>query len=181
MATEKYSVQINAPLDQVYALYTDLKNIPSWFPDAKSVENVSASMTTPGAGFTIRFQGRPNAVEEVLEVIPNKLHRRKFTQAQNGFGAWGVATIHFRAVNGGTEVEEQVEFGFLPRFLAPIMSALLDHQARAAIRSELEVFKVFAEKTNLHSRFPQSKPISLCRIEGSQNDCPLEIIFLMAL
>ena len=153
MATEKYSVQINAPLDQVYALYTTFENIPKWFPDAKSVENISVSMNTPGARFTIRFQGRPNAVEQVLEVIPNKLHRRKFTQAQNGIGAWGVAAIHFRVVNDKTEVEEKVEFGFLPGFLAPIMSALLDRQARAAIRSELEAFKVFAEK--------QSQPLEI--------------------
>jgi uncharacterized membrane protein len=146
MAIEKYSVQIDAPLEQVFALYTDLENISRWFPDAKSVENISASMTTPGAKFTIVFQGRPNAVEEVLEVIPNKLHRRKFTQAQNGVGAWGVAAIHFRVVGDKTEVEEHIEFGFLPRFLAPIMSALLDAQARSAIRSELEAFKLFAEK-----------------------------------
>jgi uncharacterized membrane protein len=146
MATETYSVQINAPLDQVYALYTDLENIPKWFPNAVKVEDVSASMTTPGAKFTIRFQGRPSAFEEVLEVIPNKLHRRKFSQAQNGVGAWGMAAIHFRVVGDKTEVEEQVEFGFLPGFLAPLLSALLDRQARSAIRSELEAFKVFAEK-----------------------------------
>ncbi len=157
MATEKYSVQINAPLDQVYALYTNLENIPKWFPNATQVENVSASMTTPGATFTIRFQGRPSAFEEVLEVLPNKLHRRKFTQAQNGVGAWGLAAIHFRVVNDKTEVEEQVEFGFLPRFLAPMMSALLDRQARAAIRSELEAFKVFAEKIQTPLEIPRGQ------------------------
>jgi uncharacterized protein YndB with AHSA1/START domain len=160
MAIEKYTVQIGAPLEQVYALYTNLENIPKWFPDAIRVENVSASMTTPGARFTIRFQGRPNAVEEVLEVVPNKLHRRKFTQAQNRVGAWGVAAIHFRAIEGGTEVEEQVEFGFLPSFLAPIMSALLDTQARTAICSELEAFKVFAENLSQPLEIPV-KPVNL--------------------
>jgi uncharacterized membrane protein len=146
MATEKYAVQIGAPLEQVYALYTKLENIPKWFPNAVAVEDATASMNTPGARFTIRFQGRPSAFEEVLEVIPNTLHRRKFTQAQNGVGAWGVAAIHFRVAGDKTEVEEQVEFGFLPRFLAPILSTLLNRQARSAIRSELEAFKVFAEK-----------------------------------
>jgi uncharacterized membrane protein len=154
MAFEKYAVQINAPLERVYALYTDFENIPKWFPDAKSVDSISASMTTPGADYTIRFKSRPKALEHVLEVIPNKLHRRKFTQAQNGVGAWGIAAIHFRAIEGGTEVEEQVEFGFLPRFLAAIMSALLDHQARVAIRSELEAFKVFAEKESQPLEIP---------------------------
>ena len=146
MATEKYSVQIKAPLERVYALYTDLNNLPRWFPHVRAVENATASMTTPGARFTIRFQGRPDAFEEVLEVIPNVLHRRKFVQAQGGVGAWGRAIIRFRAVPGGTEVEEEVEFGFLPRFLAPIMSVLMDKQARASIRSELHSFKVFTER-----------------------------------
>jgi uncharacterized membrane protein len=151
MAFEKYSVQIKSPLEQVYALYTEVQNIPRWFPDAKSVDNISASMTTPGAEYTIRFKSRPSAFEHVLEVIPNKLHRRKFTQTQGGIGAWGVAAIHFRAIEGGTEVEEEVEFGFLPRFLAPLMSALLDRQARVSIRSELASFKVFAENQTVQT------------------------------
>jgi uncharacterized membrane protein len=154
MAIETYSVQVNAPLEKVYALYTTLENIPKWFPDATGIENVSASMTTLGAKFTIRFNGRPNANEEVLEVILNKLHRRKFMQAQNGVGAWGVAAIYFRVVDDKTEVEEQVEFGFLPGFLAPILSALLDRQARAAIRSELEAFKIFAEQASQPLEIP---------------------------
>ena len=166
MGFVKYALQINAPLERVFALYTDVQNIPRWFPDVKNVEDVTGSMNQPGARFTIRFQGRPNAYEHVLEVIPNKLHRREFEQVQNGVGAWGKAAIHFRQVEGGTEVEEQVEFGFLPRFFAPLMSLLLGSQARNAIRSELASFKVFAEQesgisSNLENRQNEANPHQL--------------------
>jgi uncharacterized membrane protein len=161
MATEKYSVQINAPLEHVYALYTNLENLPRWFPHVRAVKNATASMTTPGARFTIRFDGKLDAFEEVLEVIPNVLHSRKFVQARGGMGAWGHAIIRFRAVPGGTEVEEEVEFGFLPGFLAPLMSVLLDRQARASIRSELNSFKTFAErKANPNSTLESSGRVS---------------------
>ena len=167
MAFEKYSVRIQAPLERVYALYTDLGNIPRWFPQARAVENATASMITPGARFTIRFQGRPDANEEVLEVVPNAMHRRKFVQAQGGLGAWGRAVIRFRAVEGGTEVEEEVEYGFLPGFLAPLLSALMDSQARAAIRSELYSFKTFAEREA--GKVPNSEAAPASRSASASN------------
>ncbi len=81
----------------------------------------------------------------MLEVIPKVLHRHKFVQARGRVGAWDHAIIRSRAVPGGAKVKEEVEFRFLSGFLAPLMSALLDQQARASIRSELNNFNTFVE------------------------------------
>jgi uncharacterized protein YndB with AHSA1/START domain len=141
----RFTTVIPAPLEIVYALFTDAERFPEWFPQARAVEHLSRPMTQVGSSFTIRFHGRPDAREEVLEVVPNTLHRRRFVQGQ-GIAAWGNVTVRFRAVNGGTELEEYIEYGFLPRFLEPFVSALLNNAARDAMAAELEAFKAFVTR-----------------------------------
>lgn len=144
--TAQFTVRIPAPLEQVYALYTDANTIPEWFPHARAVGNATGPMNSPGSRFTIRFDGRPDAHEHVLEVVPNAMHRREFVQAQGGIGAWGKVVVRFRTVQGATEVEETVEYGFQPAFLAPLLSALMDAQARRAMGAELQAFEAFVER-----------------------------------
>ncbi len=141
-----HSIQVPLSPELAFALYTDASRLTDWFPHVVRVEGLTAPMSQAGSRYTIRFRGVPDAVEEVLEVIPGELQRRRFVQAHAGTGAWGDARIAFRGVDGGTEITEAVEYGFLPAWLAPILRALTDRQARQAMRRELESFKMFVER-----------------------------------
>jgi uncharacterized protein YndB with AHSA1/START domain len=142
----RYAVQVPLSLERTFALYTDANRLTDWFPNATAVEHLTAPMSQPGSRFTIRFKGLPDANEEVLEVEPNRLQRRKFVQAQGGIGVWGDVRIHFRSVEGQTEVQEEVEYGFQPALLAPLLHVLSNARARTAMRRELEGFRMLAER-----------------------------------
>ena len=141
----RYSVRVPLNRERAFALYTNAERLTDWFPGAKAVENLTEPIDRPGARYTIRFHARPDAHEEVLEVVPDALHRRRFVQVSGGVGGWGDARIHLRTVNGETEIEENVEYGFQPAWLAGLLSVFYDAWTRKALQGELDGFKRLAE------------------------------------
>lgn len=139
-------VQINAPVSQVFAMHTSVERIPEWFPGAQSVSDVTAPMDQPGARYTIHFSKQPSAYEEVLDVTPNRYHRRRFTMQNPLMHIWGVATAEFETVAGGTAFELTLEYGFDPAWLSPLLETLMDTSIKGAVQREVNSFKAFVEK-----------------------------------
>ena len=146
MPTFRFAVEVPVTPQRAFELYTSAEHVPDWFPDARAVEDSTAAPDRVGARYTIRFHKRPDAFEEVLEIVPGALQRRVFTQTQGGIGVRGDVTIRFRTVSGGTEVEESVEYTFLPAGFAPLLGLLLNGYSRRAMREELEGFRDFVER-----------------------------------
>lgn len=142
----KFTTRIRAPHDRAFALLVTADRFPEWFPRVRAITDVTAPLDQPGARYTLRFRGLPDAKEEVLEVVPNALHRRKFVQAQGGVGAHGTTTLRFRPVGVQTDLEFETEYGFLPAFLAPVLSALMRTQAERAMRDEIASLVAFIER-----------------------------------
>ncbi len=142
----KFITRIRAPHDRAFRLLVTAERFPEWFPKVRAITDVTAPLDQPGARYRLRFRGMPDAFEEVLEVVPNALHRRKFVQAQGGVGAHGITTLRFWPVGLETDLEFETEYGFLPAFLAPVMSALMRTQAERAMRDEIASLVAFIER-----------------------------------
>ncbi len=142
----KFTTRIRAPHDRAFALLVTAERFPEWFPKVRAITDVTAPLDQPGARYTLRFRGLPDAKEEVLEVVPNALHRRKFVQASGGVGAHGITTLRFRPVGVETDLEFETEYGFLPAFLAPVMSVFLKPQAERAMCDEIASLVAFIER-----------------------------------
>jgi uncharacterized protein YndB with AHSA1/START domain len=140
----RFSIRVPLSRERAFTLYTDADRLTEWFPQARAVAHLTAPLDHPGSTYTIRFDGLPDAREEVLEIVPGVLQRRHFVQGR-GVSVWGEARIHFRTVDGETEVEEEVEYGYSPALLSPLLMALFDRTSRAAMRRELESFRRLAE------------------------------------
>jgi Polyketide cyclase / dehydrase and lipid transport len=142
----KFTTRIRAPHDRAFRLLVTAERFPEWFPKVRAITDVTAPLDQPGARYTLRFRGMPDAKEEVLEVVPNALHRRKFVQVSGGVGAHGITTLRFRPVGVETDLEFETEYDFLPAFLAPVISALLRTQAERAMRAEIASLAAFIER-----------------------------------
>jgi uncharacterized protein YndB with AHSA1/START domain len=156
----KFTTRIRAPHDRAFALLVTADRFPEWFPRVRAITDVTAPLDQPGARYTLRFRGMPDAKEEVLEVVPNALHRRKFVQASGGVGAHGITTLRFRPVGVETDLEFETEYGFLPAFLAPVMSALMRTQAERAMRDEIASLVAFIEREALGVSSSQVSSVS---------------------
>ena len=142
----KFTTRIRAVHDRAFALLVSAERFPEWFPKVRAITDVTAPIDQPGARYTLRFRGLPDAREEVLEVVPNVLHRRKFVQAQGGVGVHGITTLRFHPVGNETDLEFVTEYGFLPGVLAPVMSRLLRTQAERTMRHEIASLTAFIER-----------------------------------
>jgi uncharacterized membrane protein len=99
---------INAPLEEVFAYYSDPNNAPEIWPSLVEVKDVSLDDKGHPKTFKwvykmagMRFEGS----SEYLEYIPNK---RVVIQAKSGIHATN--TIDFAVVEGKTQVKEQMDY-----------------------------------------------------------------------
>ncbi len=117
---ERVSITIDAPIEVVWAIFTDVERWPTWASSFTSVELIDGPMRL-GAKARIRQPGLPTVVWEVTKWEPG----RSWTWAVSSPGAHTEAS-HVLTASGATTVAEQsiVSSGPLGRLAAFVWRSL---------------------------------------------------------
>jgi uncharacterized membrane protein len=111
---EKASITIDAPIDVVWSVFSDVERWPTWAASFTSVELIDGPMRL-GAKARIRQPRLPTVVWEVTKWEPG----RSWTWTAAGPGARTEASHHLSVSGGGTVAEQAiVSSGPIGRLLA---------------------------------------------------------------
>jgi uncharacterized protein YndB with AHSA1/START domain len=139
MARYKLSVHVAAPVEHVFALWTNLERMGEWVGGVTGVTDVSGQVDRVGTTYVVRF-GPMKSRTEVLEADPP---RRFGTR----FGNWilrGRSSATFEADGDGTRVTQEFEtVGPISAISSWIFSR---GSYEGSFRGELEKFARIAER-----------------------------------
>jgi uncharacterized protein YndB with AHSA1/START domain len=139
MAHYKISTVVAAPIDKVFALWTDLERMGDWVGGVTGVTDISGSIDIAGTTYVVHF-GPVKSPTEVLEV---ERPRRFATK----FGSWvlrGRSSATFEPEGDGTRVTQEFEtVGRMSAISAWIFSR---GSYEGSFRGELEKFARIAER-----------------------------------
>jgi len=139
MAHYKISTVVAAPIDKVFALWTDLERMGDWVGGVTGVTDISGPIDKAGTTYVVHF-GPVTSPTEVLEV---ERPRRFATK----FGSWvlrGRSSATFEPEGDGTRVTQEFEtVGRISAISAWIFSR---GSYEGSFRGELEKFARIAER-----------------------------------
>lgn len=102
---EQASITIDAPIEVVWAVFTDVERWPSWTTSVTSVRRLDDGPLRVGAQARIAQPRLPKVVWTVTELEPG----RSWTWTATSPGASTVATHRLRQVDGRTVAEQSIE------------------------------------------------------------------------
>ena len=139
VAHYKISTLVAAPIDKVFALWTDLERMGDWVGGVTGVTDISGPIDRAGTTYVVHF-GPVKSPTEVLEV---ERPRRFATK----FGSWilrGRSSATFEPEGDGTRVTQEFEtVGRISAISAWIFSR---GSYEGSFRGELEKFARIAER-----------------------------------
>ena len=139
MARYTFSIHVNAPPDDVFALWTNLQRMGEWVGGVTDVTDISGPVDQVGTTYVVRF----GPVRSPTQVIDVERPRRFATR----FGNWilrGKSSATFAADGDGTRVTQ--EFETVGRVSA-ISSWLFSRGSyEGSFRGELQKFGRIAER-----------------------------------
>jgi len=139
VAHYKISTLVAAPIDKVFALWTDLERMGDWVGGVTGVTDISGPIDRAGTTYVVHF-GPVKSPTEILEV---ERPRRFATK----FGSWilrGRSSATFEPEGDGTRVTQEFEtVGRISAISAWIFSR---GSYEGSFRGELEKFARIAER-----------------------------------
>lgn len=141
------SVQINAPLPQVYAIAKDVESFPTFMPDVKSLKVLERSLDgrrtlTEWVGYVPQFRLNVKWTEE--DLWDDEAYTCKFRQVQGDYdrmeGAW-----LFEESAGGTRFTSVLDYEFNIPLLGPIVQRVVQHLVKQNLQGVLNGIKARAE------------------------------------
>ena len=139
MAHYTFSIDVDAPPEQVFALWTNLQRMGDWVGGVTGVTDISGPVDRIGTTYVVHF----GAVKSPTEVIDAERPRRFATR----FGSWilrGTSSTIFEPSGGGTRVTQ--EFQTLGRLSAVSSWVFSRGSYEGSFRGELEKFGRIAER-----------------------------------
>lgn len=136
------SVEINAPVERVFAFVSDVERQPEWIGAVSSVSDLSPGPLQVGSTFQLAldFMGRQaEARQEITRLEPNQA----ITQATTSGPISTEISITLEPSGSGTILRNvtQAELGSLGRFAGPLVTRTIKHQLETdlqTLRSILE-------------------------------------------
>lgn len=139
MGHHRFVVQVGAPREHVFDLWTDLDRAHEWIEGLTRITDVTGPVTRAGTRYTVWF-GRMRSPTEVLQVDRPRLFRTRF-------GSWllrGVAQATFEDQGTGTRLTQEF---WTDGILSAIVGRLFASGSyRGSFRGELESFVRLAER-----------------------------------
>ena len=139
MGHYRFVVQVSAPREQVFDLWTDLDRAHEWIEGLTRITDVTGPVTTAGTRYTVWF-GRMRSPTEVLKVDRPKLVRTRF-------GSWllrGVEQATFEDQGQSTRLTHEFwTNGIIPAVMARIFAF---GSYKGSFRGELNFFVRLAER-----------------------------------
>ena len=134
----EHSITINAPLEKVWALNTDIANWPSLMTTVTSVKRLDDGPLHPGSSALLKQPGQRPTVWTVTDVEPHR------------FFAWNTKTVgmSMRATHTLVQTGDAVTntLGIeMSGGLAAIIGRIVSRSVRKVIKTENESFKRAAE------------------------------------
>jgi uncharacterized protein YndB with AHSA1/START domain len=140
MATYTFTVDIAAPRDQVFALWTNLERMPEWIGGMKDVIELSGPVDQAGTTYTTRFGSWATSPTTVIAAERPSHYATRFgnTYLRGENEAW------LEETPTGTRLKQQFRVhGFLPRIMARIFAT---GSYKGSFRGELNHFKQICER-----------------------------------
>ena len=139
MARYRFSIHVDAPPEQVFALWTNLQRVGEWIGGVTGVTDISGPVDQAGTTYVVHF----GPVKSPTEVLEAERPRRFATR----FGSWilrGTSSATFEPDADGTRVTQ--EFQTVGRISA-ISSWLFSRGSyEGSFRGELQKFGRNAER-----------------------------------
>jgi len=136
------TVDINAPREQVYDMFTDLDRAPEWIEGMAGATDISGPVDEAGTTYVTKFGSWSTSVTTVLEAERPRHHKTKF-------GNWflrGENEATFEEINGGSATRLTQQFrtnGIVPA----ITSWIFAHGSyKGSFRGELNTLKAICER-----------------------------------
>ena len=140
MGRYTFVVDINAPREQVFDLWTNLDRAPEWIEGMAGVSEVSGPVDQAGTTYITRFGNWAKSLTTVIEAERPSRHSTRF-------GDWllrGVNSATFEEGDGGTRLTQTFEtVGIIPQISARIFAT---GSYKGSFRGELETFKEICER-----------------------------------
>lgn len=148
MARYSFSVHVDAPLETVFGLWTNLDRMTEWVGGVTKVTDVSGPVDRVGTTWTVWF-GRVRSPTEVVEA--ERPHR--FTTRFGNAILRGRNETTFEPEGDGTRVSEAFET--IGRVSAITAWLFARGSYRGSFRQELEAFARLAERESGASGSPE--------------------------
>ena len=153
MAHYTISTHVAAPIDEVFALWTDVKRMGEWVGGVTGVTDLSGPIDRLGATYIVHF----GPVKSPTEVIEVERPRRFATR----FGSWilrGTSAATFGPDGDGTRIVQ--EFQTIGRVSAISAWIFSRGSYEGSFRGELEKFARLAEREAMLRREPAEPAIA---------------------
>jgi hypothetical protein len=140
MAHYRLAVDVDAPRERVFDLWTDLDRMAEWVGGVTGVSDVSGPVDMAGTTYVVHFGGIGGSRTEVLAAERPSLFRTRF-------GTWllrGESEARFDDVDGRTRLVQEFDIqGLIPNIAARIFGM---GSYKGSFQGELEAFKAIAER-----------------------------------
>ena len=139
MGHHRFVVQVRAPREQVFDLWTDLDRAHEWIEGLTRITDVTGPVTTAGTRYTAWF-GRMRSPSEILQVDRPRLVTTRF-------GSWllrGVQQATFEDQGDGTRLTQEF---WTNGVISAVMARIFAFGSyKGSFRGELESFARLAER-----------------------------------
>lgn len=139
MSVYRFSTEIQAPPDRVFALWTDLDRMSEWVGGVTGVTDVSGPVDRAGTTYIVRFGGMRSPTT-VLEADRPRHFRTRF----GNLILKGESDVTFEADGDGTLLTQEFRTrGVVSAIAARIFAS---GSYKGSFRGELEAFRRIAER-----------------------------------
>ena len=139
------SIEINAPVEQVFEYITDLENWPTTNPSIVEVGDIEVRGNTSRADITYRMLGiniSGNLEVEIRE--PNRHAVNTF----DGLGLKGTLAYHLTPVDGGTKLVQRANYeltgSVIDKVVEPVAAGYNRRQFKAVLTNTKELIEAQA-------------------------------------
>jgi uncharacterized protein YndB with AHSA1/START domain len=139
MGHHRFVVQVRAPREQVFDLWTDLDRAHEWTEGLTRITDVTGPITTTGTRYTAWF-GRMRSPSEILQVDRPRLVKTRF-------GSWllrGVTQATFEDEDHGTRLTQEF---WTKGIISAVMARIFAFGSyKGSFQGELNSFARIAER-----------------------------------
>jgi len=147
MSHLRTTLLLNAPVQRVWAAYTNADQVCAWLPGANSGLCASRPLSREGAHYAVRFSRWHRSSIQVVGVEPHKLHQRRFRDIAGHL--LGTVTAQFDALGDSTRLVFDLDYTFAPLWFDRLLDRLFGGGIRRQAERELESFQHYIERKPL--------------------------------
>ena len=140
MARYRLAIDVDAPRERVFDLWTDLDRMAEWVEGVTGVSDISGPVDQAGTSYVVQFGKIGGSRTEILVADRPERFRTRF-------GTWllrGEAEARFEDVDGRTRLTQEFDIqGIIPNIAARLFGM---GSYKGSFQGELNTFKTIAER-----------------------------------